>query len=389
MFERTTRLCSMSPTMATLSPASFPLWRRIVKASSSAWVGCSWAPSPALITPASMRLASMWGTPGWAWRMTTRSGAMACRLSAVSISVSPFSSAEPEVEKLMLSADRRFSAISKLERVRVEASKKRLSTVLPRRVGTFLIARSPISANDSAVSRISPISAGESSAMPSRSLRRQRMGAFGVISAGAVRALQDAHLLGLVGGEERDLDDLALRGRDLLAHEVGLDRQLAVAAVDQHGELHDARPAEVDQLVERRAHGAAGVEDVVAEDDPAVVDRPRQMGPLDQRLRADGREIVAVESDVEGADGDLGPFHPLDLGGDLLGEGDAAGADADQQEGGEVAAVALGDLPRHPANDPSHLLGVEDRRLRRQILGHERGDLQIRGIVWPGAGGCQ
>ena len=38
----------------------------------------------------------------------------------MSISVSPFSRAEPEVEKLMLSADRRFSAISKLERVRVE-----------------------------------------------------------------------------------------------------------------------------------------------------------------------------------------------------------------------------------------------------------------------------
>ena len=78
----------------------------------------------------------------------------------MSTRLSPFSRAEPEAEKLRLSADRRFSAISKLERVRVEASKKRLMTVLPRSVGTFLIGRSPTSLNDSAVSRISSISAG-------------------------------------------------------------------------------------------------------------------------------------------------------------------------------------------------------------------------------------
>ncbi len=46
-----------------------------------------------------------------------------------------------------MSADSRFSAISKLERVRVEDSKKRLITVLPRSVGTFLIGRSATSRN--------------------------------------------------------------------------------------------------------------------------------------------------------------------------------------------------------------------------------------------------
>ena len=110
------------------------------------------------------------------------------------------------------------------------------------------------------------------------------------------------------------------------------------------------------------------------------------MGPLDQGLRADGREVVAIEGDVEGADGELDPLHPLDLGGDLLGEGDAAGADAGQEDRAEVAVMALGDLPRHPANDPGHLLGVEDRRLRRQVLGHWRGALQIRGILCRGRG---
>ena len=40
----------MSPQIATSRPSIRPLRRRIVSASSSAWVGCSWLPSPALIT---------------------------------------------------------------------------------------------------------------------------------------------------------------------------------------------------------------------------------------------------------------------------------------------------------------------------------------------------
>jgi hypothetical protein len=53
-----------------------------------------------------------------------------------------------------VSADRRFSANSNEMRVRVEASKKRLTIVAPRSVGTFLIARSEISLNGSATSRM-------------------------------------------------------------------------------------------------------------------------------------------------------------------------------------------------------------------------------------------
>ena len=48
-FDRSTRLCSRSPTIATCRPASRPLCSRIVKASSSACVGCSCIPSPALM----------------------------------------------------------------------------------------------------------------------------------------------------------------------------------------------------------------------------------------------------------------------------------------------------------------------------------------------------
>ena len=50
-------------------------------------------------------------------------------------------------------------------------------------------------------------------------------------------------------------------------HVVGPDRQLAVAAIRQHGELHTARAAVVEQGVDRGAHGAAGVEHVVDQHD--------------------------------------------------------------------------------------------------------------------------
>ena len=42
--------CRMSPQIATIRPSMRPLWRRMVSASSRACVGCSWLPSPALIT---------------------------------------------------------------------------------------------------------------------------------------------------------------------------------------------------------------------------------------------------------------------------------------------------------------------------------------------------
>lgn len=61
--ERATRLCRTSPTMVIRRPfrslprpASRPTRRRrMVKASSRAWVGCSWVPSPALTTAESIQ----------------------------------------------------------------------------------------------------------------------------------------------------------------------------------------------------------------------------------------------------------------------------------------------------------------------------------------------
>src|ERR1051325_5469584 len=103
--------------------------------------------------------------------MTMASGAIACRLRAVSARVSPLVTDEVEAELLMGWADQRLAAIANEVRVRVEDSKKKLMTVLPRNVGTFLIGRSLISLKEVAVSRMVVISSTDSSRIPSRSLR--------------------------------------------------------------------------------------------------------------------------------------------------------------------------------------------------------------------------
>ena len=149
-----------------LPRSSPPTASRMEKASSSACVGCSCVPSPALTMLASMRLARKWCAPGAGWRMTTISTFIARMLFTVSSSVSPFLTEELAAEKLTVSALNRFSASSKLMRVRVEFSKKRLATVVSRRLGTFLMGRLMTSLNSRAVSRISSTSPGVRYLMP-------------------------------------------------------------------------------------------------------------------------------------------------------------------------------------------------------------------------------
>ena len=93
---------------------------------------------------------------------------MAKMLLTVSTRVSPFFTDEPAAEKLTTSADRRFSASSKDNLVRVEFSKKRLATVRSRSEGTFLMGRFRTSLNSLAVAWIKSMSARVRPLMPSR-----------------------------------------------------------------------------------------------------------------------------------------------------------------------------------------------------------------------------
>ena len=84
------------------------------------------------------------GAPDCAWRTTKMSASIATRLSTVSSSVSPLVVEEAPMLRLITSAERRLAAISNVVRVRVEFSKNRLNTALPRSSGTFFTSRSAI-----------------------------------------------------------------------------------------------------------------------------------------------------------------------------------------------------------------------------------------------------
>ena len=110
--------------------------------------------------------------------------------------------------------------------------------------------------------------------------------------------------------------------------------------------------------------------------------------PLTWGWARDGRQVVAVEGDVEDADGDLLPLHALDLGGDALGERHAAGADADEQQSATPPLRST--------------ISTAIRRMIRAICLASRivlfgvrflcmcsGVLRVRGIAMAGGGGCQ
>ena len=119
-----------------------------------------------------------------------------------------------------------------------------------------------------------------------------------------------------------------------------------MAPVDEHRELDPLRPAEVDQRVHRGTHRPAGEEHVVDEEDAPPVDGERDVGPLHHRVLEAAVQVVAVERDVDHAEG--WRHAALDLAdrlADALGQVHATRADADQRQllG---ALVALEDLVR-------------------------------------------
>src|ERR1700746_4223830 len=147
------------------------------------------------------------------------SACSACKFKAVSFSDSPFCKLEVLAEILTTSALSRKAASSKEVRVRVLGSTKKLTRVFPRNAGTFLISRVPICLNASVVSRTKLISSAVSSRSPRRSLRVQRLViAFHVDSVRFVVGFLQAHL-----------NLFARGGRQILAHVIGTNRQLAMA----------------------------------------------------------------------------------------------------------------------------------------------------------------
>ena len=266
----------MSPSSPTVKPSMRPLALRMVMRSSSPWVGCSCAPSPALMIEAFTCWASRCGAPGVGWRTTITSAPMASMFLAVSMKVSPLERLEALVEKSCVSAESRFAARLKLVRVRVEFSKKRLKTMRPCSAGTFLRLRGRDFRH--LLGRVEDgqdLGGGKvlesQQVFPGPGCQRANGGGNRVRTRTGARARRwcDGHGAGLLSGwgragRSQDVNDffhgihrvepnshaIAASGRQVQPHKVGLDRQFSMATIHQHGEANPSRPTEIADFVD-------------------------------------------------------------------------------------------------------------------------------------------
>ena len=146
---------------------------------------------------------------------------------------------------------------------------------------------------------------------------------------------------------ELHFDDFVVGGLHHAPDELGFDGQLAVAAVDQHQQVHARRAAVIEQRIERGADGAARVQHVVHQDDVLAVHRKRNLGGADHRLDVDRAEVVAIEIDVEDADRHCCAFPGLRSSCQPLRQRNAAAADADEGEPIQVLGL-FQDFVRQP-----------------------------------------
>ncbi len=153
---------------------------------------------------------------------------------------------------------------------------------------------------------------------------------------------QDNALFG-VDFFQAHFDDFGIAGLDRAADVLGFNGHFAMAAVNEHAKGDALGAAEIEETVHGGAHCASGIEDVVDEDEFEAIDAKRNVGGLKDRLRRDFGEIVAVQRDIESADGDVNAVDAAHGVGDAFGERNAAAADADEREMARAAAF-LDDL---------------------------------------------
>ncbi len=184
--------------------------------------------------------------------------------------------AEPEM--LTASADSRLAAISNDVRVRVDGSRNRLITVLPAQ-RRHLLDRALVDLEEPLAEVEDRLDLG----------RRQRLDAEQVTvseraHAGRSRSTTRSGSPRSDSMTRTDSRAVVCSGQ---ADDVGLDRQLAQAAIDQRRQLHRARAAVVGEHVHRGADGAPGEQHVVDQDDGPPVDRLGQLGRARSRAWAD------------------------------------------------------------------------------------------------------
>src|SRR6266404_2555256 len=157
---------------------------------------------------------------------------------------------------------------------------------------------------------------------------------------------------------------LVRRRRQMLADIGGLDRQLAVSAVDEHRETGGARPAGAPDRCERVLHRPAGVDHVVDEHDRAIGDLDR----LGVRLPGPAPNAVGAAVHVDDAEVDLSAALVANALREAVRDVGTGGLDADDDELVQLGGIGE-DRVGQRVEAVVDLLGVHDRLLRPELVG--------------------
>ena len=130
-----------------------------------------------------------------------------------------------------------------------------------------------------------------------------------------------------------------------------------MTTVDQYGQLHRCGAAVVGHGVERRSHGAAGVQHVIDQHDGGAVDVVREVADS-SGAHGSQADVVPVQTCVDRTDGNSG-VDAGDLGAESLGQPHTTLLDADEDHAVE-ALIALDDLVGHPGDRPADVVGPKD-----------------------------
>ena len=99
-----------------------------------------------------------------------------------------------------------------------------------------------------------------------------------------------------------DGDQFGFCRRHVFADVVGADWKLAVSAIDQHRELDGSRAAVSGCRIQSRAGSPSGIENIIDEDDIFPVDIKVDVARMNDRIRLNFGQIVAIERNIQFAD---------------------------------------------------------------------------------------
>ncbi len=176
------------------------------------------------------------------------------------------------------------------------------------------------------------------------------------------RGSTQTYLVPPVDLDEVDADPFLEGRRDIAPDEVGPDRELSMAAIDQDGKPDDPRPTVIGEVGQGSPNGAAGEQDVVNQHDRPIFDIERELGRPDDRVCRELREVVAIERDIERPDPDSSTSGRLDLVCQPM--RDDCTPPLDPDKGHAVGhAVARHDLVRETCDRLTDVSGVHDHAL--------------------------